>query len=88
MREHEESFLSCVTMPEIMNAEELFCEIEQKININGGYDAYEIENTIRSRDSAMLEKYKEAMEKLDFHEAGYYDVCRALDSAFAEINNK
>ena len=47
-------------MSEIMSAKELFCEIEQIMSDSHGYDAQEIENAIRSRDSAMIEKYKEA----------------------------
>jgi hypothetical protein len=70
-------------MPEIMSAEELEYEITWgEISDSTRY--------IRSRDSAMLEKYKEAMMKR-------YDECfanknmsrdlfvSALDSAFAEI---
>jgi hypothetical protein len=81
-------------MPEIMSAEELVLKVRaMKGEEYVIPDWYDCENIVRSRDSAMLEKYKEAICK------GCDGYCTkrgrlkcshmvALDSSLAEINNK
>lgn len=81
-------------MPEIMSAKEFSQVMEDCVAIEGdefcGYNSKQCRNAIYSRDSAMLEKYKEAM----CNNCGNFCTtqnlarcsCRkALDSAFAEI---
>jgi len=83
-------------MPEIMSAEELSQVMEDCISFDGdefcGYNSKQCRNAIRSRDSAMLEKYKEAIEKILKDHCMYPGkidiITSALDSVLAEINQK
>lgn len=90
-------------MPEIMSAEEFAYHIEHNcatspIHINGFPDIPVASDEIVARDSAMLEKYKEAIDDLksrlprgfmSHDDEVYYDALsdciQVLDSAFAEI---
>lgn len=71
-------------MPEIMSAEELFCEIEQIMSDSHGYDVHEIKSVISSRDSAMLEKYKNKINSFAIDHQTIILMLAALDSAFAD----
>ena len=83
-------------MPKIMSAEEFANKISKRF-YNGTINTTNLESFIQSRDSAMLEKYKEAMSKWLYNMMDGYpntkfnkmedaDMRYALDSAFAEID--
>lgn len=84
-------------MPEIMSAEDLANRLREKsvVHENPNSDFYYLRSVIdtpegvdviRSRDSAMLEKYKEAIRSMSTGGLiGEDEAIAILDSAFSEI---
>lgn len=79
-------------MSEIMSAEELIVKLRAMKNGTKYVvpDWYDCEKIIKARDSAMLEKYKEAIAtwQLKGQPGGTLALLDALDSAFAEIEGR
>jgi hypothetical protein len=79
-------------MYKLKSADDFFIEIENKMNVKGGYDRDKLEGMIIARDVAIIEKCKEAIVKAEAHskkmQLASADAISALDSVLAEIEEK